>query len=194
MPEPRGLDALLFIAHSQAIPMCNRISFFALTFLALVSLCGKDAKSQLLVGAGGGGGLEGPGSGNSSGSSPGSSSGRDGSPGSRTGGGISGLGFPGGLSRGGSVGCPGVIGGSSVGSIGIATRSRVTGDANGRAWAMFPGGEIADGCGTACTAACRHRRSISEAAAMPRIFSVIDPEARPGTLPSNAFRKRCCCE
>ena len=36
--------------------------------------------------------------------------------GSRTGGGISGLGFPGGLSCGGSVGCPGWIGGSSSGS------------------------------------------------------------------------------
>ncbi|MGB6956218.1 MAG: hypothetical protein WBE54_13355, partial [Bradyrhizobium sp.] len=52
---------------------------------------------------------------------PGNSSGARGSLGSRTGGGISGLGFPGGLSCGGSTGCPGWIGGSSDGSIGIAS-------------------------------------------------------------------------
>lgn len=125
MPELRGLDALLFIAHSQAIPNAQSDRLFCADVSCarfLVRFPGTEGtKFQLLVGAGGGGGLEGPGSGNSYGSSPGSSSGRDGSPGSRTGGGISGLGFPGGLSRGGSVGCPGVIGGSSVGSIGIAS-------------------------------------------------------------------------
>jgi hypothetical protein len=61
----------------------------------------------------------GPRTGNSSGTWPGNSSGRDGSPGSRTGGGTSGLGLPGGSSRGGSVGLPGVAGGISGGSIGI---------------------------------------------------------------------------
>jgi hypothetical protein len=74
---------------------------------------------QMLVGAGGVDGSGGPGIGNSSGRSPGNSSGCGGSPGSCTGGGISGRGFPGGSSRGGSVGCPGWIGGSSGGSIGI---------------------------------------------------------------------------
>jgi hypothetical protein len=61
----------------------------------------------------------GPRTGNSSGILPGSSSGRAGSPGSRTGGGISGRGLPGGASGGGSVGLPGVAGGISGGSIGI---------------------------------------------------------------------------
>src|SRR5579871_1888807 len=72
------------------------------------------------VGGGGAVGLGGPRTGNSSGKFPGNSSGLCGSPGSRTGGGISGRGFPGGLSSGGGVGCPGGIGGSSRGSIGIA--------------------------------------------------------------------------
>ena len=66
-------------------------------------------------------GLFGPRVGNSSGVLPGNSCGCDGSPGSRTGGGISGLGLPGGLSSGGSVGCPGVAGGISGGSIGISS-------------------------------------------------------------------------
>jgi hypothetical protein len=61
----------------------------------------------------------GPRTGNSSGVRPGNSSGRGGSPGSCSGGGTSGCGFPGGLSCGGSAGCPGWIGGSSSGSIGI---------------------------------------------------------------------------
>jgi hypothetical protein len=78
---------------------------------------------QMLVGIGGVVGSGGPGIGNSSGRSPGNSSGRGGSPGSCTGGGISGLGFPGGSSCGGSVGCPGFIGGSSGGSMGIASLS-----------------------------------------------------------------------
>jgi hypothetical protein len=50
---------------------------------------------------------------------PGSSSGRGDSPGSRTGGVISGCGLPGGIPGGGSVGVPGVAGGISGGSIGI---------------------------------------------------------------------------
>lgn len=51
---------------------------------------------------------------------PGSSSGRGDSPGSRTGGAISGCGLPGGIPGGGSVGVPGVDGGISGGSIGIS--------------------------------------------------------------------------
>jgi len=50
---------------------------------------------------------------------PGNSSGRGDSPGSRTGGAISGCGLPGGIPGGGSVGVPGVDGGISGGSIGI---------------------------------------------------------------------------
>lgn len=50
---------------------------------------------------------------------PGSSSGRGDSPGSRTGGVISGCGLPGGIPGGGSVGVPGVEGGISGCSIGI---------------------------------------------------------------------------
>lgn len=50
---------------------------------------------------------------------PGNSSGRGDSPGSRTGGVISGCGLPGGMPGGGSVGVPGVDGGISGGSIGI---------------------------------------------------------------------------
>ena len=61
----------------------------------------------------------GPRTGSSSGIWPGNSSGRGGSPGSCIGGGTSGRGLPGGLSGGGSEGCPGLIGGSSCGSIGI---------------------------------------------------------------------------
>ena len=64
-------------------------------------------------------GLSGPRDGISSGVLPGNSSGRDGSPGSRTGAGISGRGLPGGDSCGGSDGVPGVAGGISGGSIGI---------------------------------------------------------------------------
>jgi hypothetical protein len=51
---------------------------------------------------------------------PGNSSGSGGSPGSRSGGGISGRGFPGGSSRGGSVGLPGVGGTISGGSSGVS--------------------------------------------------------------------------
>jgi hypothetical protein len=61
----------------------------------------------------------GPRTGNSSGVRPGNSSGLGGVPGSCIGGGTSGRGLPGGLSCGGSDGCPGLIGGSSRGSIGI---------------------------------------------------------------------------
>jgi hypothetical protein len=64
-------------------------------------------------------GTSGPRTGNSLGVFPGNSSGIGGSPGSRTGAGISGCGLEGGSSRGGSVGCPGVGGGTSGGSIGI---------------------------------------------------------------------------
>jgi hypothetical protein len=39
--ELRGLDALLFIAHSQAIPHPQSDQLFALTFLALVSWYGR---------------------------------------------------------------------------------------------------------------------------------------------------------
>ena len=77
--------------------------------------------ASLLVAGFGVVGLFGPRVGNSSGVLPGNSCGCDGSPGSRTGGGISGLGLPGGLSSGGSVGCPGVAGGISGGSIGISS-------------------------------------------------------------------------
>ncbi|MCS3891408.1 hypothetical protein JEY40_00555 [Bradyrhizobium japonicum] len=61
----------------------------------------------------------GPRDGISSGTWPGNSSGRGDSPGSRTGGVISGCGLPGGIPGGGSVGVPGVAGGISGGSIGI---------------------------------------------------------------------------
>ena len=61
----------------------------------------------------------GPRTGNSSGILPGNSCGGGEAPGSRIGGGTSGLGLLGGSSRGGSVGCPGVAGGISGGSIGI---------------------------------------------------------------------------
>lgn len=50
---------------------------------------------------------------------PGTSSGRGDSPGSRTGGAISGFGLPGGIPGGGSLGVPGVGAGISGGSIGI---------------------------------------------------------------------------
>jgi hypothetical protein len=82
------------------------------------------AKNQIALDIAGGGdvGRGGPpGAGNSSGVYPGNSSGLCGSPGSRTGGGISGLGFAGGSSGGGSAGCPGLIGGSSDGVVGIAS-------------------------------------------------------------------------
>lgn len=76
------------------------------------------AASQSVAG-GGPVGPGGPRTGNSSGVLPGNSSGRGGSPGSRTGGGISGLGLPGGIPGGASPGVPGVVGGISGGSIGI---------------------------------------------------------------------------
>jgi hypothetical protein len=84
-------------------------------------------------------GLFGPRVGNSSGVLPGNSCGCDGSPGSRTGGGISGLGLPGGFSSGGSVGCPGVAGGISGGSIGISSPNGLnfSGD-NDEVAAKFP--------------------------------------------------------
>jgi hypothetical protein len=87
-------------------------------------------------------GLFGPRVGDSSGVLPGNSCGCDGSPGSRTGGGISGLGLPGGLSNGGSVGCPGVAGGISGGSIGITSPdgSNISGD-NDEVTAKFPSRE-----------------------------------------------------
>jgi hypothetical protein len=99
-------DAPLFIAHSgqgfkpgfHIVP--RGMSPASVAGLGVVGFCG-------------------PRTGNSSGVRPGNSSGRDGSPGSRIGGGTSGRGLPGGLSCGGSVGCPGLIGGSSSGSIGI---------------------------------------------------------------------------
>jgi hypothetical protein len=75
-----------------------------------------DIMSVAGLGADGPGG---PRTGSSSGIWPGNSSGRGDSPGSRTGTGISGRGLPGGLSCGGSVGLPGVAGGTSGGSIGI---------------------------------------------------------------------------
>src|SRR3954447_9425068 len=55
------------------------------------------------------------------------------------GGGTSGLGLPGGLSSGGSVGCPGVAGGISGGSIGITSPNVLAarGD-NDEAGAKFP--------------------------------------------------------
>jgi hypothetical protein len=86
-------------------------------------------------------GLFGPRVGDSSGVFPGNSCGCDGSPGSRTGGGISGLGLPGGLSSGGSVGCPGVAGGISGGSIGITSPKGLnfSGD-NGEVATKFPQG------------------------------------------------------
>ena len=62
----------------------------------------------------------GPREGISSGTRPGNSSGRGDSPGSRTGGAISGCGLPGGIPGGGSVGVLGVDGGISGGSIGIS--------------------------------------------------------------------------
>jgi hypothetical protein len=84
-------------------------------------------------------GPSGPRTGNSSGTRPGSSSGCGGSPGSRIGGGTSGRGLPGGLSCGGSDGCPGLIGGSSRGSIGmLLVFPGFQSEINGAAAAMFP--------------------------------------------------------
>lgn len=181
----RALVHDAFTGHSNARPDPP----FALAFSRL-----ERAKPQMSVGAGGGGGLEGPGSGNSSGICPGNSSGLDGSPGSRTGGGISGCGFPGGLSRGGSVGCPGVIGGSSVGSMGIASslgrafRETLTAATMRCSQSVFEHSvlhgslplQIPFEIGLRC------RRIV--------LVSVIYPEPRPGTLPSGAFRRRSRCE
>jgi hypothetical protein len=69
-------------------------------------------------------GPSGPRTGNSSGLRPGNSSGLGDSPGSCIGGGTSGRGSPGGLSRGGSDGFPGLIGGSSWGSMGMSPHQR----------------------------------------------------------------------
>jgi hypothetical protein len=81
----------------------------------------------------------GPRDGISSGTRPGNSSGRGDSPGSRTGGVISGCGLPGGIPGGGSVGVPGVDGGISGGSIGIGiTRISCQEDDNDDAEPMFP--------------------------------------------------------
>jgi hypothetical protein len=81
----------------------------------------------------------GPRDGISSGMRPGKSSGRGDSPGSRTGGVISGCGLPGGIPGGGSVGVPGVDGGISGGSIGIGiTKISCQENDNDDAAPMFP--------------------------------------------------------
>lgn len=70
---------------------------------------------------------------------PGNSSGRGDSPGSCTGGVISGCGLPGGIPGGGSVGVPGVDGGISGGSIGIGIiEISCQEDDNDDAAPMFP--------------------------------------------------------
>lgn len=70
---------------------------------------------------------------------PGNSSGFGDSPGSRTGGVISGCGLPGGIPGGGSVGVPGVDGGISGGSIGIGiTKISCQENDNDDAASMFP--------------------------------------------------------
>lgn len=81
----------------------------------------------------------GPRDGISSGMRPGNSSGRGDSPGSCTGGVISGCGLPGGIPGGGSVGVPGVDGGISGGSIGIGI-TKISGRKNNNddAVPMFP--------------------------------------------------------
>jgi hypothetical protein len=101
------LRARLFIVYSE------HCAFRRLQTTPQVAACGPSIAGSGVVGPCG------PRTGNSSGILPGSSSGRAGSPGSRTGGGISGRGLPGGASGGGSVGLPGVAGGISGGSIGI---------------------------------------------------------------------------
>jgi hypothetical protein len=83
-------------------------------------------------------GPSGPRAGNSSGVLPGNSSGLGGAPGSRTGGGISGLGLPGGIPGGGSVGVPGVAGGISGGSIGISFAPSNSKSNNGEGALKFP--------------------------------------------------------
>jgi hypothetical protein len=114
-------DSPLFIAHSgdDFKPVLH------------IVCCGKSAapgKSVIASSVAGDGapGPCGPRTGNSSGTRPGSSSGLGGSPGSRIGGGTSGRGLPGGLSWGGSDGCPGLIGGSSSGSIGMSVFSGIS--------------------------------------------------------------------
>jgi hypothetical protein len=97
-----GLHALSFITHSGD-------GFKSWFCIVPASVAGEGVRPP-----------PGPRTGNSSGVRPGSSSGLDGWPGSCIGGGTSGRGFPGGLSCGGSDGCPGLIGGSSCGSIGIS--------------------------------------------------------------------------
>lgn len=87
------------------------------------------------------GGPFGPRDGISSGMRPGNSSGRGDSPGSCTGGVISGCGLPGGIPGGGSVGVPGVDGGISGGSIGIGiTKISCQENDNDDAGPMFPVG------------------------------------------------------
>ena len=82
-------------------------------------LVGDDFHPPVSVAGLGVRGPLGPRGGISSGNFPGSSLGCAGAPGSRTGGGTSGLGLPGGTPGGGSVGVPGVAGGISGGSIGM---------------------------------------------------------------------------
>ena len=99
-----------FIAHSDA-------GFNCLTCDASPHLWSRGGIAS--VAGLGARGPSGPRDGISSGMRPGNSSGRGDSPGSRTGGVISGCGLPGGMPGGGSVGVPGVDGGISGGSIGI---------------------------------------------------------------------------
>jgi hypothetical protein len=127
-------DDQLFIAHSGD-------DFKSALHIVPCGISAASGKSVMPASAIGEGALgpSGPRTGNSSGTRPGSSSGCGGSPGSRIGGGTSGCGLPGGLSCGGSDGCPGLIGGSSRGSIGMFfCFPGFQSETNGAAAAMFP--------------------------------------------------------
>jgi hypothetical protein len=109
----------LFIAHSGG-------DFKPALYIVPCGIFAASRKSAIPTSVAGVLGPCGPRTGSSSGTRPGNSSGRDGSPGSRIGGGTSGRGPPGGLSGGGSDGCPGLIGGSSIGSIGMSVFSGIS--------------------------------------------------------------------
>jgi hypothetical protein len=124
--------ARLFILHAE-----DRFQTYFRDFIATFTSIHMSLVSRRAI-ISGERGPSGFGTGISSGVRPGNSSGDGSSPGSRAGGGTSGRGFPGGFSCGGSDGFPGLIGGSSCGSIGIRFfRSYPTLD-NGAGTAMFP--------------------------------------------------------
>jgi hypothetical protein len=127
-------DDQMFIAHSGD----DFKSALHIVPCGISAAQGKSVMPASPTGEEGAPGPSGPRTGNSSGTRPGSSSGCGGSPGSRIGGGTSGRGLPGGLSCGGSDGCPGFIGGSSSGSIGMFFHfPGFQPETNGAAAAMF---------------------------------------------------------